>query len=288
MQIMPQLQQLHNSLTLADGNSWSIIANDACGVGFAETLAKTMQLQPSALNNQTELILSCEQPAKNSLPLIFSKKIYSSILDKKKIACHLTPAENNDDLAFKLMELSLVFCCKSELMGGLLLHGALVEINGEGIILAGPGDVGKTTASRRLPPPWNSLSDDCTLIVLDKDGIYRAHPWPTWSTYMFGGTGGSWDVQQSIPLKAIFLLAQDEKDHAEPLGQGQATCLLTETAEQAWYILSDKFGDEKRQDLSLQRFNNICELVKNIPAFLLQITKNGLFWEEIEKALPKD
>lgn len=285
MNSMPRVQQLHNSLTLTDGNSWSIIADDAGGADYVKTLARTMQLFPSPLNKQTEMTIRCEQPVTSSTPLIFSEKIYNSILGNKKVTCQLTPAENNEDLAYKLMELSLVICCKSELMGGLLLHGALAEKNGAGVILAGPGDIGKTTASRRLPSPWHSLSDDCTLIILDKNGTYRAHPWPTWSTYMYGGTGGSWDVQQSIPLKAIFILAQNQKDHVESLGRGRAVCMLTETAEQAWYILSDKFGNKRRQALSLQRFNNICDLVKTIPVHLLQISKDGAFWEKMDQVI---
>ena len=282
---MPALQ-LYNSLNLADGNNWAIIAEDSCGADYEERLAKTMQLRPAALTNQTQLILKCKFPSNVKKALIFSGKIYSSIRDNKKITCDLTPPLNNDDLAFKLMELALVICSKSELAGGLLLHGALVEKNGEGVILAGPGSVGKTTASRRLPPPWRSLSDDCTLVVLDKDGVYRAHPWPTWSSYMFGGTGGEWDVQHSLPLKAIFLLAQSKKDEAEPIGQGQAVCLLNENAEQAWYILSHDFGGAKRQAMNMQRFDNICELVKIIPTYLLHLRKIGSFWEEIEKVLP--
>lgn len=74
--------------------------------------------------------------------------------------------------------------------GGLLLHGALAECKRQGVILAGPGTVGKTTASRRLRLPWHSLSDDATLVVRDRAGRFGAHPWPTWSRFMFGGSWG--------------------------------------------------------------------------------------------------
>ena len=88
----------------------------------------------------------------------------------------------------------------SEKNGGLLVHGALAEWNGIGVILAGPGGVGKTTASKRLPRPWRSLSDDNTLIVKSPDGTYWAHPWPTWSRYRQGDMSGSWDVQAAVKL----------------------------------------------------------------------------------------
>ena len=50
-------------------------------------------------------------------------------------------------------------------------------------------------------------------------------------------------------------------------------------------MTEDKFGDEKRQALNLQRFDNICELVKKIPTYLLHFSKNGLFWEDMPSRL---
>jgi SynChlorMet cassette protein ScmC len=102
---------------------------------------------------------------------------------------------------------------------------------------------------------------------------------------MFGGTGGSWDVQYSVPLQAIFHLVQSAKDHVEPLGQGKAACLLNETAEQAWLGFSFDLESQMRRALSLQRFDNICDLIKVIPAYLLQLSKEGTFWEEMDQVL---
>ena len=68
-------------------------------------------------------------------------------------------------MTLQLMRVSQIVANASEEKGGLLVHGALVEWNGTGVILAGPGGVGKTTASKRLPSTWRSLSDDTALIV---------------------------------------------------------------------------------------------------------------------------
>lgn len=274
-----------NCLNLADGSSWRILAGD-CGVkDFAETLAKTMKLKSCGQSGEKHKSLTIHLPDPNSPSHIFSDTVYDSISHSKEVSCRLNPVKNNDILALQLMELALVFCCKSELNGGLLLHGALIEHNGEGIILAGPGDAGKTTASRRIPQPWLPLSDDCVLIVLDKNNVFRAHPWPTWSTFMFGGTGGSWDVQHSVPLKAVFILEQNEKDQVLALEQGKAVCMLTEIANQPWYLLRDNLNDKNKKAINLQRFSNVCKLVKAIPAYLLKMTKYGLFWEEIDRVL---
>lgn len=274
------------SLTLADGSSWAIAAEDSCGENIGRSLSDSMQLKPVSHTEQTLMILKNGLKSKNSIQDFISAKNLQSLAHDNRITCQLYPALNNDILAVQLMKLSLLFCSQAEARGGLLVHGGLAEKDGQGVILAGPGDAGKTTASRRLPLPWKSLSDDCTLIVRDKDGVYHAHPWPTWSQFMFGGPGGSWNVQRSVPLKAIFLLAQSKKDQVVPLGQGKAACLLNETTEQAWLGFSFDLESRMKRSLSLQRFENTCSLVKAIPSYLLHISRNGSFWEEIEKVLP--
>lgn len=272
-------------LRLADGSSWAIAAEDSCGAAIGRSLAETMQLCPASQDSQKLLVLKNELFSKRSIQDFPSEKEMKPLVRDNQTTCQLFHTDNNDILAVQLMKLSLIFSSQSEARGGLLVHGALAEKNGQGAILAGPGEVGKTTASRRLPPPWRSLCDDCTLIVMDKGGMYQAHPWPTWASFMFGGTGGSWDVQYSVPLKAIFFLAQDENDRATPIGQGEAACLLSETAKQARPKLSADIKTQYKHALNLQRFDNICNLVKVIPAYLLQFSRQGNFWKEIEQVL---
>jgi SynChlorMet cassette protein ScmC len=275
------------SLTLADGITWSIVADDANVADIAKILAQTMRLKPANIISQRHLVLKNGHVQDRWPSLsILTKNNFSSPVSEKPVIYKLFPAENNDILSIQLLILSLAFCSQAEANGGLLVHGALAEKEGQGIILAGPGDVGKTTASRRLPPPWKSLSDDCTLIVLDNKGTYHAHPWPTWSTFMFGGTGDCWDVQYSVPLKTIFLLTQEEEDNVKPLGQGHAACMLNETAEQAWWVLSYVLEDMQiRQNMNLQSFNNICELLNKIPVHQLSLSKKGPFWKKMEMIL---
>ena len=239
-------------------------------------------------DNQRLLVIKNECSLKNQrLPFPSSLEHHVKEQDKP-IVCQFPQAENSEALIYQLINLSLIFCAQSEANGGLLIHGALAEKEGGSIILAGHGNVGKSTASQRLPPPWQSLSDDCSLIVKDKKGKYRAHPWPTWSNFMSEKNMRSWDVQHSAPLKAIFILTQNATDKVEPIGSAQAVCMLNETVEQAWWGVPDSLETEKKQAMNLQRFNNICELVKSIPVFLLHISKTGAFWEEIEKVLPEN
>ena len=276
----------NHTLNLADGSSWTIVGKDEAGADISRLLAKTMRLHTSPQATQKLLILSKSSTSRGTTPSIFSEKTLKSIAENNKITCQLGPSDNHKTLVIQLLELSQIFCSKAEERGGVSIHGALAVKNGNGIILAGRGDVGKTTASRRLPAPWRSLSDDSSLIVLDKKNNYRAHPWPTWSSLISGENVQTWDVQSSVPLKAIFILSQSKTDKVEQIGKGKAVCLLNEAVDQAWWGLDAVFADKRKQELRLQRFDNICRLVEAVPVYLLHISKNGSFWKEIEKVLP--
>jgi SynChlorMet cassette protein ScmC len=173
-----------------------------------------------------------------------------------------------------------------EKTGGLLLHGALAEHQGKGIILVGPGGGGKSTASRRLKPPWSSLSDDITLVVKDMLGQYWAHPWPTWSDIILG-RGRSWDVQRAVPLQGLFFLRHSEYDRVEQIGGWQTCTLLIESTEQISGILWLGMENDQIRKTRLLRFENAGELTRIIPNYALQISKDGEYWQRIEETLDR-
>lgn len=183
--------------------------------------------------------------------------------------------------------------------GGVLLHSALAgwaltgrQVAGtkvkHGVLLAGRSGVGKSTASRRLSSPWRSLADDVTLVVRAADGTYWAHPWPTWSRF-FGaeaGTGAdSWDVESAVPLRAIFVLEQGSPSRAEPLGPGHAVALLAELARQTSSNAIRAWQAGEVIAFNVGRFDNLCALVRAVPAYLLHVSLDGAFWEEMERVL---
>jgi SynChlorMet cassette protein ScmC len=184
-----------------------------------------------------------------------------------------------------LVRLSLVFAREAQARGGVLLHGALAERDGSGVILAAPGGTGKTTASNRLLAPWRSLCDDTTLVVRDGNGKYRAHPWPTWSRFQNGGPGGTWDVQKAVPLKGIFILTQAPTGRRERVGPGQAVSLLVESVAQVSVFMTMGLRKDELRALHLEWFDNLCSLTRAIPTHLLHISLTGAFWQEIEQAL---
>jgi SynChlorMet cassette protein ScmC len=220
---------------LADGSSWDITAGDGQASFIVSHFIESLQLQPvhrptHRLHVQVDNLKAVLRTHNGP----FNWVVLPSENKEDPIVCIFKTAKNEDTLALQLMLLSLVICFHAQTHGGILLHGALAEREGYGVILAGSGGTGKTTASLRLAPPWRSLCDDLALVVRDQQGIYWAHPWPTWSKFMFGGQGGTWDVQHAVPLKGIFFLNQSRKDQVKPVRNGQAVCLLVGSTEQAW------------------------------------------------------
>jgi SynChlorMet cassette protein ScmC len=277
-------------LTLADGSSWNIIAADNRAYVVVSVLAKAMQLRFSEKGDQHKshystpkrLFVHVEDQNRESAQL--STKARLTVKDRDTIYAVFSD-ENNEMPVEQLMHLSMVICLDAQCRGGVLLHGALAEWNGNGVVLAGPGGVGKTTASRRLPRHWQSFCDDTTLAVYDNKGVYWAHPWPTWSAFMFNRPGGAWNVQHAVPLKAIFFLEQAHEDKLKSLGIAQSICLLNESAEQTSWPMPGHVEKNALRKLRLQRFDNICELTKAVPSYVLRLSPDGTFWQEIERAL---
>jgi SynChlorMet cassette protein ScmC len=200
-----------------------------------------------------------------------------------KFAARVEPFANPCEMALPLARISQIVANASERHGGLLVHGALAEWNGRGVILAGPGGIGKTTASKRLPRPWRSLSDDNALIVKSAGGSYWAHPWPTWSRYRLGDMSGSWDVQTAVRLKAIFMLAQAKKDQVFLLPPRQAISELVDVSGQTFFIMANGMDQDAIRRINLMRFHNAVALSKRAPVCRLEISRKGKFWQEIEK-----
>jgi hypothetical protein len=277
---------LHN-FVLADGSHWEIFAGDEEAAFIVSQLGCAMQLRttPGAIesSHHGNLYQLLVQVDAHSSMLVYYVPLASK--DDGIVTCILSPRDHWGSPYANLVILSLVFARQAQARGGFLIHGALAERDGMGVILTAPGGTGKTTASNRLPPPWRSLCDDTTLVVRDPQGNYWAHPWPTWSCFQDKGPGGSWDVQNAVPLKGIFFLAQAVEDRVERVGHGQAVSLLVECVGQVSTFITPSLFKEELRALHLERFNNLCALARVIPAHVLHISLTGAFWQEIEQAL---
>ena len=301
----PLPQGLQHDLVLADGSRWVIAAGDEEAAPIVSQLADAMQLRvmnpsaslpPAALG--TSRTGAVEPPrhgiVRRLLVLVDAHNPKASLAtchaplpfeDDGLVVCVLRSITYNIGLYIQLVALSSIVAHDAQTRGGVLLHGALAEEDGIGVILAAPAGTGKTTASDRLLAPWRSLCDDTTLVVRDSQGNFWAHPWPTWSRFLAGGSGGTWDVQNAVPLKGIFFLSQAVEDRVESVGPGHAVSLLVECAEQTPQLMARSLSKEETRALHLERFNNLCALARVVPTHVLRISLTGAFWQEIEQTL---
>ncbi len=276
-------------LVLADGSHWEIVAGEEEAASIVSQLGCAMQLRvtPGAIEpphhgNPCRLLVQVDAHASAAdCPVPLASE------NNGVVVCTLSPWDPWGFPYVNLLILSHVLAREAQARGGVPIHGALAERDGIGVILAAPSGTGKTTASNRLPAPWRSLCDDTTLVVRDPQGNYWAHPWPTWSRFLDGGPGGTWDVQSAVPLKGIFFLAQEVEDRVERVGPGQAVSLLGECVRQASMFMPQGLSKEETRALHLERFNNLCAMARVIPAHVLHISLTGPFWQEIEQALEK-
>lgn len=121
--------------------------------------------------------------------------------------------------------------------------------------------------------------------MYDPEKGYRAHPFPTWSEYLWKSSDKSWDVQYSVPVCAIFFLQQAESDEVIPLGDGIAAVSINQSATQVSRKFWRRLDDDTKRPLATLQFQNAFGIAKTIPSFTLRQSLHGRFWEEIEKTL---
>jgi SynChlorMet cassette protein ScmC len=169
--------------------------------------------------------------------------------------------------------------------GGLPIHGALIEIDGSGIILAGPSGIGKSTACRRLPHPWRVLGDDLTLLVRNGAAVFRAHPLPTWSVLGEDRTIITCQTNCPVPLSAAFFLEQAERDEAIPLKRSTSAIAYSSSALEVFRSQYPGFPQDERADVKRTFYGNSASLALSVPAYRLRVSLTGRYWEQVEQVL---
>lgn len=272
---VPLTKESHGlKLGLADGQQWLIRPVDDRAAVIVAELGEVMGLGPG-VGGRELCVAVCEESERPDLEA------------GGAVVCRIGPAVNRETVVVQMRRIASQVAREAMARGGLLFHGALAEYRGNGFLMAGPSEVGKSTASRRLPPPWNSLSDDMTLVVRDGNGRFWAHPWPTWSRFLYGGPGGSWAVERAVPLRAIFFLDQSPVDRLEPIRGTQVTALAMESAEElAREVLFVMTDPDAVRMLCSKALGVAKALASAVPAYSLKLSLDGRFWDEIERVLP--
>ena len=201
------------------------------------------------------------------------------------IICEIACVADGPRQAHQMRRALLLVYIDALLSGGLPVHGALVEIDGAGVILAGHSGAGKSTASRRLSSPWRVLGDDLCLVVRDASGSYRAHPLPTWSAFSENGGPGVCRAGSSVPLRAVFFLEQSPGDECLEMKKSTAAVFMAASAVEVFRSIDFGFPNREEPAVKKALYASASSMALKMPAFLLRLSLTGRFWERIERAL---
>ena len=137
--------------------------------------------------------------------------------------------------------------------GGVMLHAAVVEHKGEGILFAGRSGAGKSTLSTFCHQAgWPILNDDRAMV------FPRSGRWWVAGTPWHGS--GKYADNRELPLRAIYLLTQDRHNEVIELPLQETRRTLLDVTSIPWFeptwsqhILSNI--EQLTADLPLRRFH---------------------------------
>jgi SynChlorMet cassette protein ScmC len=295
-------------LRLADGNGWLIVATPET-TSWVEKFACIMQLKvngrdphknwprmffrqyDSGQNSFQEFMNFMDSRGKNNLPRSgwkatqFPSVRFWQHTEVPHIICEIGSEANHELDIIRMWTSLYMICLRTQSFGGLPAHAALVELDGKGVLLAGPGGSGKSTLCRRLPKSWRAWSDDQALIVRGRGESYMVHPIPTWSVHLWQRTEMTWNVEKQVPLTAIFFIEPAAFDQVVPMGQGQAAGYLAASAMQVYSPSLNRLDHKEARAIKKGLFENASDLAREIPVYKLQVTLKDRFLKEIEKVL---
>ncbi|MBM3313990.1 SynChlorMet cassette protein ScmC, partial [candidate division WOR-3 bacterium] len=248
---------------MADGQRWVIQGNDAEAESTVRELGQVMQLSPAGGGRELRVMSGRRPPG--------SRRGTA----RAGLTVLLGGSQGWQNQTFRMERVANAIAVEALTRNGLLLHGALAVRNGIGVVLCGTSGVGKSTASQRLPSPWRSLSDDCTLVVRGSEGRYYAHPWPTWSLLRDNGLVKSWPVERAAPIQAMMFLAQSPSDRAELISETPGTALIMESALQLARAVAFTPDGEVNRKTCVQYLHAARGLAAAVPAFRLHLSLTG-------------
>ena len=295
------------ALELADGSVWVFAATEGVS-GWLHELARIMELRPAREKGTNQICFSGTGDLEASNP---PGTVQGEPADKDG----WQPFRNggiyriwlHETIPTVHMELNEAFVAHPEIKyinmwsalreihrhalraGGTPIHAALAAHHGRGVLIAGPGETGKSTCYRRLPGYWQALCDDQALVLRDRAaGLLKVHPFPTWSDHLWRESKNSWAVERAVPLSAIFFLEQASIDKVVPLGDpSEAVLSVFGAAKQVWEPFWERMAPEEKIKTSSTLFHNASEMAAAIPCYRLSATLDGEFWKEMEEALDR-
>lgn len=274
MKLSDRIPEISYQLSLSNGQNWDFFSD-------ADTQEWTQRFA-------SVLALAFGHPREASFVMTFCRTLADTFKDQRGEFIEVPADQSLTQEVLLMWKAILPIYRQAMTTGGIPIHAALIEHNGRGILLAAPGGTGKTTCCWRLPADWTALCDDETLLLPGMvSGHYQAHPFPTWSNFYLNRTPLSWNVAHAIPVKAILFLQQANTDRVRPVGQGQATALVYQASAQICRRIWAKLEESERIPMQKSLFEFAGNVALNLPAFMLDVSLNGRFWELIEMVLAK-
>jgi len=168
----------------------------------------------------------------------------------------LAPDQVEDPLSYPLDQVlswGLLTRC-----GGVVMHAALIERNGRGLVLAGRSGAGKSTlAALCRGQGWRGLNDDRAILYQPNDAPMAAGtPWH--------GTGLLAEPDE-VPPAAILLLEQADEERLERMPPRTAKLELLCSTSIPWF--EDRWAPDALQALD--------RLVESIPVYRFCFTKTA-------------
>ncbi len=277
----------NHCLELSGGLGWNIVASDEAA-HWTDEFARILSLREGLAARYPNLIIKRHRESTSSEEwhVMGSRHVsFYKHAGTNDIECLLGEEQEQKKEYYKMWDLLLPVYEGVREEGGIPFHAALLVRNNKAVLLSGRGGTGKSTCARRAPPPWRALSDDECLIVADGRNGYRVHPLPTWSDYLLKRSAPVWAVGQAVRLVGIFFLKQAGVDEAIPLGSGEASMRAYEASRQVCQYSRMTREKEEMRAGNVQMLDNATRLVRTVPAFTLNFTLQGNFWEAIERGL---
>lgn len=271
-------------LRLVDGSEWSLTCSENPVKEVVSQLAETMNLV-SGIKARNDVLVRIDPEQEPSERPVKIRSI-SQVLIGPISGREFSPDARTKNLLMSGVGNALGYLIQQD--HGVLLHAALAEWKGSGVLFAGPGGIGKSTTSRRLPPGWRSLCDD-TCLLIEHQKIFYTHPWPTWSRFYYDGeTRGTWNVQEYFPVRAVFLLDQSEEACLERINKAEAVVSLVKSNEQIAPLQLQSLTKEQRIALRMKVFDKISKLVRTVPVVRLHLGLDDDFGELLENFLVEE
>ncbi len=291
---------VHYQLPLADGSCWRIKADDSKVEPFVERFASLCSMVKSPEKYRPNRLLSCSVDSYENLDSFrqnhpelvetgrqrYYRVFYTSSFERSFVFFNLEEFQSEIMQTLAIANLGAAFQFQMVGRGNCApCHCALLEINGNGAIIGGPGDSGKTTCARRTPAPHRALADDYALLFIHRDNLL-AQAMPTWSTLMNGKKGYRADCSRTVEVKAFFFLKQNRDDYVEPVSGRKALMRMNSILQDLLCVrtLTDMPTGLKKE-LRLGIFDFADRLRRWKRTYMLHAGLHGDFWKKMEQVL---